>query len=212
MMWNDRHRATAHQFQFAFSKCDGSRRDGRPSPACHTAEDARGVVSAVKFGPAADGELPLEHVRITGVLGQDGGFTAAANDQSLVCVQIEDETAITNVDSILKVEGIDIFFHRDLPIFHSSMGYPGRPNAPAAAAAIAQAQRKIIAAHGMPATAESVREMVGLGVRYIYTHLPKSLDPPNAPTISSTQDTLPSSMNRLGGGAASFLKAVQPAR
>jgi 2-keto-3-deoxy-L-rhamnonate aldolase RhmA len=73
------------------------------------------------------------------------------------------------------------------------MGYPGQPNAPSVAAAIAQAQRKIAAAHkilGMPATAENVEEMVGQGVRYIYTHLPRL----------------------LGAGVTSFLKAAQPAR
>jgi 2-keto-3-deoxy-L-rhamnonate aldolase RhmA len=34
----------------------------------------------------------------------------AANEQSLVCVQLEPEAAIDNADEILKVEGIDVFF------------------------------------------------------------------------------------------------------
>lgn len=116
-------------------------------------------------------------------------FTAAANDQSLICVQLEHEAAIANVEDILKVEGIDVFFIGPSDL-SQSMGYPGQPHAPPVAAAIAQAQRKIVAADqilGMPATTANVREFVDLGVRYLYTHLPKL----------------------LGAGTAAFLDAAQ---
>jgi 4-hydroxy-2-oxoheptanedioate aldolase len=162
-------------------------------PHVDTAEDARRVVSAVKFGPgAARGLAAGTRPDNWGLGAKMADFTAAANDQSLICVQIEHETAIANVDGILTVEGIDVFFIGPSDL-SQSMGYPGQPNAPPVAAAIAQAQRKIIAAHkilGMPATTDNVAELAGLGVRYIYTHLPRL----------------------IGAGAASFLKAAQGAR
>jgi 4-hydroxy-2-oxoheptanedioate aldolase len=161
-------------------------------PHVDTAEDARRVVSAVKFGRGAGRGLAAGTRPDSWGLGaRMVDFTAAANEQSLVCVQIEHETAISNLDDILKVEDIDVFFIGPSDL-SQSMGYPGQPNAPAVAAAIAQAQRKIVAARkilGMPATTENVSEMVGLGVRYIYTHLPKL----------------------LGAGASAFLKAARSA-
>jgi len=162
-------------------------------PHVNTAEDARRAVSAVKFGPGAGRGLAAGTRPDNWGLGAKmADFTIAANDQSLVCAQIEHEAAVSNIDDILKVEGIDVFFIGPSDL-SQSMGYPGQPNAPSVAAAIAQAQRKIAAAHkilGMPATAENVEEMVGQGVRYIYTHLPRL----------------------LGAGVTSFLKAAQPAR
>jgi 2-keto-3-deoxy-L-rhamnonate aldolase RhmA len=162
-------------------------------PHVNTAEDARRVISAVKFGPGAGRGLAAGTRPDNWGLGAKmADFTAAANDQSLVCVQIEHEAAISNIDDILRVEDIDVFFIGPSDL-SQSMGYPGQPNAPSVAAAIAEAQRKIVAAHkilGMPATTENVAELVGLGARYMYTHLPRL----------------------LGAGAAAFLKAGQAAR
>lgn len=161
-------------------------------PHVNTAEDARRVVSAVKFGPGAGRGLAAgTRPDDWGLGAKMADFTTAANEQSLVCVQLEHETAISNVDDILKVEGIDVFFIGPSDL-SQSMGYPGQPNAATVAAAIAQAQRKIVAADkllGMPATTENVGAMVGLGVRYIYTHLPRL----------------------LGAGAGAFLKAGRSA-
>jgi 2-keto-3-deoxy-L-rhamnonate aldolase RhmA len=162
-------------------------------PHVNTTEDARRAVAAVKFGPGASRGLAAGTRPDNWGLGAKmADFIVAANDQSLVCVQIEHEAAISNIDDILKVEDIDVFFIGSSDL-SQSMGYPGRPNAPSVAAAIAQAQRKIVAAHkilGMPATVENAEEMVGQGVRYMYTHLPRL----------------------LGAGATSFLKAAQPGR
>jgi 2-keto-3-deoxy-L-rhamnonate aldolase RhmA len=58
------------------------------------------------------------------------------------------------------------------------MGHPGNPKAPPVAKAINVAGARILAAGrtpGMPATAESLGEVVGHGCKYIYTHLPRLL-------------------------------------
>ena len=124
-------------------------------PHVNSGEDARRAVAAVKFGPGASRGLAA------GTRPDDWGlgakmpdFTAAANEQSLVCVQLEHEAAIRNVDDILKVEGVDVFFIGPSDL-SQSMGHPGNPAA--------------------PATADNVASLVTAGVRYIYTHLPRLL-------------------------------------
>jgi 4-hydroxy-2-oxoheptanedioate aldolase len=104
-------------------------------------------------------------------------FTAAANEQSLVCVQLEHEAAISNVDDILKVDGVDVFFIGPSDL-SQSMGHPGNPAAPTVAAAINATRSKIVTAGkiaGMPATTDNVAALIATGVRYIYTHLPRLL-------------------------------------
>jgi 4-hydroxy-2-oxoheptanedioate aldolase len=159
-------------------------------PHVNTAEDARRAVSAVKFGPGAGRGLAAgtrpDH---WGLGAKMADFTAQANEQSLVCVQLEHEAAIRNVDEILKVEGVDVFFIGPSDL-SQSMGHPGNPGEPTVAKAIAETRAKIVAAGkipGMPATADNVATLVESGVRYIYTHLPRL----------------------LGAGAASFLSAAK---
>ena len=147
-------------------------------PHVNSAKDARRAVSAVKFGPGAGRGLAAGTRPDNWGLGAKmPDFTAAANEQSLVCVQLEHEAAIRNADEILDVEGIDVFFIGPSDL-SQSMGHPGDPGAPAVAKAIADARAKIAAAGklcGMPGTTENVAALVRDGVRYIYTHLPRLL-------------------------------------
>jgi 4-hydroxy-2-oxoheptanedioate aldolase len=159
-------------------------------PHVNSAEDARRAVSAVKFGPGAGRGLAA------GTRPDDWGlgakmpdFTAAANEQSLVCVQLEHEEAVRNVDEILKVDGVDVFFIGPSDL-SQSMGHPGNPGAPTVAAAIAETRGKIVAAGkcpGMPATTDNVATLIGSGVRYIYTHLPRLLGAGTSPFLKAAQ-------------------------
>jgi 4-hydroxy-2-oxoheptanedioate aldolase len=157
-------------------------------PHINSAEDAQHAVSAVKFGPGAGRGLAAgTRPDDWGLGARMADFTASANEQSLICVQLEHEAAVSNADEILKVEGIDVFFIGPSDL-SQSMGHPGNPGAPVVVKAIADTRSKIIAAGktaGMPGTTETVGALVGHGVRYIYTHLPRL----------------------LAAGAASFVKA-----
>src|SRR5947209_6553639 len=116
-------------------------------------------------------------------------FATEANAQSLVCVQIEHQEAVANMDKILKVDGIDVFFIGPSDL-SQSMGFPGNPSAPPVAGAIETALGKIVRAGktpGMPASAENVGKVIGSGVRYIYTHLPRL----------------------IGAGTSAFMKAAK---
>jgi 4-hydroxy-2-oxoheptanedioate aldolase len=144
-------------------------------PHINTAEEARAAVAAVKFHPQGVRSLAAgTRASGYGMRGTMGGFVEEANRQTLVCVQIEDEAALPNVDEILRVEGVDVFFIGPSDL-SQSMGHPGDPKAPRVASAIQETLAKIVAAGktpGMPAAAETVKDVLGKGVRYIYTHLP----------------------------------------
>lgn len=147
-------------------------------PHVNTAADARRAVSAVKFGPGAGRGLAAgTRPDRWGLGAKMADFAAQANAQSLVCVQIEHEAALPNVDDILKVDGIDVFFIGPSDL-SQSMGYPGDPKAPPVADAIARTLEKIRAAGktpGMPATTETLPAVLSSGCKYIYNHVPKLL-------------------------------------
>ena len=143
-----------------------------------TAADARRAVAAVKFGPGSGRSLAAgTRPDRWGMGGAMADFTTAANAQSLVCVQLEDAEAIRNVEAILAVAGIDVFFIGPSDL-SQSLGYPGNPKAPPVAEAIEATLARIRAAGripGMPATAAALPEVLAQGCRYVYTQLPRVL-------------------------------------
>ena len=119
-------------------------------PHINTAEEARAAVAAVKFHPQGARSLAAgTRASGYGFKGSMGGFVEEANRRTLVCVQIEDEAALPNVDEILKVEGVDVFFIGPSDL-SQSMGHPGDPKAPRVAKAIDDTLAKIVAAKKTP--------------------------------------------------------------
>jgi len=147
-------------------------------PHVSTRADAERAVAAVKFGPGAGRGLAAgTRPDRWGLGGRMPDFVAAQNAGSLVCVQIEDQEAVENIDEILGVDGIDVFFIGPSDL-SQSMGYPGNAKAPPVANAIDETLTKIVAAGkvpGLPATADALPEVVGKGCRYVYNHLPRIL-------------------------------------
>jgi 4-hydroxy-2-oxoheptanedioate aldolase len=145
-------------------------------PHVNNVEDARQAVSAVKFGPGdnrgvAAGTRPDSY----GLSKSMDESMKHSNEQTLVCVQLEHAAAIENVDEILKVEGVDVFFIGPSDL-SQSMGHPGNPKAEPVKNAIARTLLKITAAGkipGMPTSVDNVDAILSAGVRYTYTHLPK---------------------------------------
>jgi 4-hydroxy-2-oxoheptanedioate aldolase len=139
---------------------------------------ARAAVQAVKFHPMGSRGLAAgTRASGYGLRSAMADFVADANRETLVCVQIEDASALAHVDEILQVEGIDVFFIGPSDL-SQSMGHPGNPKAPPVAKAIEETLAKIVAAGktpGMPAATEAVQSALAKGVRYIYTHLPAIL-------------------------------------
>lgn len=147
-------------------------------PHVNTAEDARRAVEAVKYHPIGTRGLGGGTRAANYGLGLSmNDYLAMTNRETLVCVQIEDAAALPNIDDILKVDHIDVFFvgPNDLS---QSMGYPGNPKAPPVKDAIDTVFAKIRAAGkapGTPGTTENIRDVLNQGVLYTYNHVPKLL-------------------------------------
>lgn len=159
-------------------------------PHVNTRADAERAVAAVKFGPAgARGLAAGTRPDRWGLGARMTDFVAQANAASLVCVQIEHGEAVANIDELLAVEGIDVYFIGPSDL-SQSLGFPGNPKAKPVAEAIESTLARIRAAGkapGMPAATANVGEVVEQGCTYIYTHLPKL----------------------IGAGAAGFLAAAR---
>jgi 4-hydroxy-2-oxoheptanedioate aldolase len=135
-------------------------------PHVNTRAEAEAVVEAGKFAP----------------LGKRGMFTSrqgfgvtdyfkVANDQSLLVVLIEDIAAIPQLDEIVKVDHIDIFFvaPNDLA---TSMGHIGDMRHPEVQQTIDRAIGTIFGAGrvaGMLVNTANVERYTGMGVRAVMT-------------------------------------------
>ena len=115
-------------------------------PHVNTGADARRVLEAVKYHPLGSRSLAAgTRAAVYDSHGTLADYVAAANNETLVAVQLEDREAIDNIDELLKVDNIDVFFIGPSDL-SQSMGHPGNPKAPAVAEAIDSSFRKMIAA------------------------------------------------------------------
>ncbi len=135
-------------------------------PHVNTKAEAENVVQSAKFAP----------------IGKRGMFTSrqgygvpdylkVANDNTLLIILIEDIAAIPNLDEILTVEHIDVFFVAPSD-FAQSMGHIGNAGHPDVQAAIDGAIKKIVAAGktaGTLAVDGNVEHYAKLGVRCFMT-------------------------------------------
>ncbi len=97
-------------------------------------------------------------------------YLEQANTQLTRIVLIEHPDALSNLDDILAVPGIDIALlaPNDLSL---NMGYPGQPDHPEVVAAIADAETRIlnseVALGGVAASSEVAREKIQRGYRVL---------------------------------------------
>lgn len=143
-------------------------------PHVNTASDAMLAVKSVKFHPQGDrglaaGTRPADY----GFGPSMSDYVQEANRETLVCVQLEEEQALGNIDEILGVDGVDVFFVGPSDL-SQSMGYPGASGAPQVKDAMDRAFARIAAAGKTPGSAGSssaINGYQGQGVKYLYTHL-----------------------------------------
>jgi 4-hydroxy-2-oxoheptanedioate aldolase len=147
-------------------------------PHVNTPEQARAVVEATKFAPEGSRGLAAR----TRPAGYGIGITLEeysrlSNDETLICVQLEEEEALENLDDIVEVGGIDVFFLGPSDI-SQSLGLPGQAEHPdvrgAVDAAIATIVRggRIAGSAGSAPSWDRYRQQ---GATYLYTHLPTIL-------------------------------------
>jgi 4-hydroxy-2-oxoheptanedioate aldolase len=92
-------------------------------PHVESAEAAVDAVNSVKYPPLGrrgSGYVRASDYGITATLAE---YARAANQETLVAVQVETADGVRNLDSILEVEGIDVIFFGpgDLSV---ALGYP----------------------------------------------------------------------------------------
>lgn len=139
-------------------------------PRCESASEAAEVVKWCKFAPqgrrGADGanadmpylSMPLhEYIRV-------------ANEQTFVVVQIEDAEALSHVEEIAAVPGVDVLFFGpgDFSILGGFPGQWDHPQLLQATQRIAQAARRAGIHWGMPCfSLEHGRQLLDLGARFL---------------------------------------------
>ena len=132
-------------------------------PHINTKSEAEAVVQASKFAPMG---MRGSFTSRQGI-GVENYFTTA-NDQTLSIILIEDIIAVNNLDEILEVENIDIFYVAPGDLAQS-MGLPGGAGTPEVNKVVDGALRKIGAAGRTPGTLaghQSVPHYIDLGTRF----------------------------------------------
>jgi 4-hydroxy-2-oxoheptanedioate aldolase len=138
-------------------------------PMVDTAEDAALMASAMLYPPHGIRGNGFGVVRVTDY-GRSKTYTAGANDQACLLVQVETVLAMENIDAIAVTEGVHGVFigPGDLA---TSMGHIGNPGHPDVQAAIEHGIARILAAGKAPgilmADETKVRRYIELGALFV---------------------------------------------
>lgn len=135
-------------------------------PHVNTREQAQLVATASRFGPLG----------LRGMYGSRRSYgvtdpQADANDEVVTIVLIEEAQAIANLDAILEVEGIDVFFVAPSDLAQT-MGHTGNAGHPEVQATIDSALKRIRDRGRVPGTlvSDANRDRyLDLGVRFVMT-------------------------------------------
>ena len=135
-------------------------------PHVNTREQAQAVATASRFGPLG----------LRGMFGSRRSYGvsdphADANEEIITIVLIEEAQAIANLDEILTVDGIDVFFVAPSDLAQT-MGHTGNPTHPEVQTAIDRALTRIREAGRVPGTlvTDANRDRyLDLGVQFIMT-------------------------------------------
>lgn len=116
-------------------------------PYVQSAEEAARAVAAVRYPP--EGIRGVAGLTRASRYGLIPGYTARANAEICLLVQVETAAALDRIDEIAAVDGVDGIFIGPADLA-ASMGHPGDPGHADVKAAILDAIRRIVAA-GRPA-------------------------------------------------------------
>ena len=140
-------------------------------PHVNTAEEARAAVDAVKYYPEGHrGIFSRSRPAGYGFSGATGDYVKEANRNTLVCLMLEEVEAINNLEDLVTVEGVDVFFigSGDLS---QSMGYPGQQTHPEVQEQMERGVKIITRAGriaGVSCPDNLVPKYLGLGVQYFH--------------------------------------------
>jgi 4-hydroxy-2-oxoheptanedioate aldolase len=98
-------------------------------PWVNTIAEAEGVIAATKYPPHGQRGLAGSRQGGWGNTESIADFTARANRETLVVVQIETAVAAAAVEDFTKVDGVDVLFIGPTDL-SASLGHPGNPGHP----------------------------------------------------------------------------------
>ena len=147
---------------------------GIQAPHVNTAEEAQAIVNAVKYPPLGNRSIAVG----TRAAGYGFNLTKSeyvkrANQDLLICVQIEEKLAVTNIEQIAAVPGVDVLFVGPSDL-SQSLGHPGEASHPKIKPVIDEAFSRILATGKIAGTAGNIAaasQRLDQGVLYYYTHL-----------------------------------------
>jgi 2-keto-3-deoxy-L-rhamnonate aldolase RhmA len=155
-------------------------------PHVNTAAEAEDIVRHARFAP-------LGHRGWAGWRGAWGmdpqEYARNANEQTLVAVMLEEVEALDNLDDILRVDQVDVFFVAPGDLAQS-MGLPGQAGHPSVQTAIDDTLRRIRAAgriSGTLTTPATLDHYLELGVQFVWVGLDAILRPAATDFIQRVQ-------------------------
>lgn len=145
-------------------------------PHVNSGDEAAAVVANAKYAPI--GHRGWSGWR--GAFGLDGAeYARQANAATLVAIMLEDIAALNNLDDILRVDEVDVFFVAPGDLAQS-MGLQGQAGDPQVQRAIDDALRRIRSGgkvSGTLTTPKTLDHYLELGVQFLYVSLQSLLEP-----------------------------------
>ena len=148
-------------------------------PHVNTADEARAAVDAVKYYPEGHrGIFSRSRPAGYGFGGSTASYVQEANSNTLVCLMLEEVEAINNLEKMVEVEGVDVYFigSGDLS---QSMGYPGQQTHPEVQSLMEKGVRAIRSAGrvaGVSCPDNLVPKYLGMGVQYFHGNVNSLLE------------------------------------
>lgn len=148
-------------------------------PQIETREDAERAVRAARFSPLGERGLSL-YVRAGEYKGGED-FTDRQNKATTVILHIEGQDGVDNLDDIMTVEGIDVFFLGPYDL-SQSLGIPGQVRHERVEALMEEVCERVAGAGGVVGTyaddPKMARRWIDTGVQYVavYVDAPRLLD------------------------------------
>lgn len=159
----------SHLSEDAVSKALDIGAAGIEIPQITSADDARNAVRYSKFYPAGNRGM-CRFVRSSRYASMDKSDFFSSSNSSLVILQVEGQEALSNLDEILDVEGIDIIFIGPYDL-SQSLGLPGQVSHPKVLEQIScivkKAQAKGIITGTFCDTPEALKLWMNANIQYL---------------------------------------------
>lgn len=145
-------------------------------PMINNGVEVKSVVDAVKYLP--QGSRGLAGVRAAGygLTVPLKEYTIEANQETLISIQIETLEAVNNLDELLSVDGIDIFFIGPTDL-SNSMGHVGQVNHPEVQDMIEKLVQRIRAAGRVSGTVAYTHEALAKAKERGFQYIVHSVGP-----------------------------------